>query len=242
MSSNRRFEYDKGPSLEDERPSAEDEGEADRNDGGNGTDGDGPTGSERPIAAVAPWKAGAVAGAGAFAIAVGVLYHLVATMDAVGRYGQAGPGRLVMTGLSTLANHGATIERGGEPIETAIAATGIGLATQLTALVPAVVLLAAGYLLGRHVRLETRRDGALAVGALVLTYTASTVALGAIARWTPGDPSRPDQAETIAAALDLATVVSIGRTALVFAGIGGIVATLPQLLEAGPIDLVDDGD
>lgn len=225
MSSDRRFEYEKGPRLDDERESAENDGE--RADEAESTD---PKGNERAMVTVVPWKAGAVAGASAFAVVFAVLYRLAAAMDAAGAFGvENKPSRIVIAGLLDLANHGVMIEQGGEPISRVFRATG-GLASHVTPLIPVVVLIATGYLLVRYVRLETRREAGLAVGSLVLCYAVPTAGLAAIARWTPEASGRAGQeAEPIAVAMGPSLFVAVGGTALVFAAIGAGVAALPQL-------------
>lgn len=228
MSSERRFEYDKGPDLEDEEPAAE-----------NDTDGDGSDPVDAPPRGrtqlpVPPWKAGAVSGASAFAVVFAVTYQLVGAMFAGGLFGGAEdqPSRWVTTGLVMLGSHGATIEHGEETIRGAFGFVR-GLTSHVSALVPIVVLVVAGYLLVRSVRLETRQDAGLALGSLIACYIVPTAALAALARWTPEtSPNSAQEAETIAIATDLSLIVAIGGTTITFVAIGAAIAAVPGLLAA----------
>ncbi|WP_254762493.1 hypothetical protein [Natrinema marinum] len=225
MSSDRRFEYDKGPRLEDERESDEDDADDECEEE--------PTDTRYPRQrrlAVPPWKAGAVSGIGAFVTVVAVTYQLVGAMFAGGLFSgmEDRPSRVVITGLIALGSHGAPIERGEEAIQGAYGVIR-GLTTNVTALVPAVVLLIAGYLLVRSVRLETRREAGLALGSLLLSYVVLTAGLATIGRWTPtGDR----ETETIAVAIEPSLFAAIGGTAVVFTAIGAGVAAVPRLLAA----------
>ncbi|QSX00676.1 hypothetical protein [Haloterrigena alkaliphila] len=233
MSSDRRFEYEKGPRLEEVNSS----GESESDDGADG----GADERARSVGPIPAVLAGFGAGATAFATVLAVLYQLVASMDAAGYFssGEAEPGRWVMTRLIGLANHGATLEVGGDPIESGISIRLTSrLVSHVTALIPAAVLLAAGYLLVRHVRLETRREIGLAVGSLVASYVALALVVAGTTEWTP----EGDDVETLAVATDVGTAVSITRTALVFVGIGAAIAALPRILEAAPLDLASDAD
>ncbi|WP_254521669.1 hypothetical protein [Natrinema caseinilyticum] len=229
MSSERRFEYEKGPRLEDERETDESDSEAVGDDGSD----DGPH-RERHQLVVRPWKAGAVAGVGAFTVVFAVLYQLAGAMVAGGAFGgsQDRPSRWVMTGLITLGNHGVTIEHGGETIRGGFGYVR-GLTSHVGALVPIAVLLAAGYLLVRYVRLETRREAGLAIGSLIGSYIILVTGLSTIARWTPPQAlETTEEVQTVAAGTDLGTIVSVGTTAIVFVTIGAAVAALPQLVAA----------
>lgn len=231
MSSDRRFEYDKGPDLEDEAPTAESDGDGDGDSEGEENPADA-TRRRRTRVVVPPWKAGAVSGVSAFVVVLAATYQLVGAMFAGGMFGGAEdqPSRWVVTGLVTLGSHGASIEHGDEPIRGAFRFVG-GLTSHISALVPVVVLALAGYLLVRTVRLETRRDAGLAFGSLILCYVVPTAALVAIARWTPEvDGNSAQEAETIAVAMEPSLLVAIGGTALTFAAVGAGIAALPRLL------------
>lgn len=225
MSSDRRFEYDKGPDLEDE---TEDEEPA-----------SGDSDEERPepdrrraTIPVAPWKGGLVAGSSAFVVVVAAFYQLVSALAARGAYGgsDGGPGAVVATSLTVAANHGVRILQDGEPLEDFIGLQP-GFIPYVTGLVPAVVLATAGYLLVRYVRLETRRAVGLAVGTLVASYVVLLTGLTTIAEWTPDGEDAAADAPTIAAATDLGAVVAIGTTAVAFVAVGAAVATVPRLAE-----------
>ncbi|QLG49871.1 hypothetical protein [Natrinema halophilum] len=229
MSSERRFEYEKGPSLTNEQ-------ETDDSDSEDGVDGDPDDTNqrERTRLVVQPWKAGTVSGVSAFVVVFTVLYNFVGAMVAGGLFNgpENKPSRWVVTGLMTLGNHGVTIEQGEETIQGAFG-LGRGLTSHVTALVPVVVLLTAGYLLVRHVRLETRREVGFALGSLVMSYIILLIGLAMTAQWTPEQASSTTEGgATIAAATDLGTVVSVGTTALVFVAIGATVAALPQIRAA----------
>ncbi|MXV61510.1 hypothetical protein GS429_05410 [Natronorubrum sp. JWXQ-INN-674] len=244
MSSNRRFEYDKGPRPDAEQPGDENERDADEGEGdGNENNGGGPTDSNRRVAAVEPWLAGLVSGVSAFAVVFAAAYQLAATMTATGGFAgvEDGPSRWVLAGLASLASHGVPIELDGEPIEGGFGSPyTAGLASDVTALIPVAVLLVTGYLLVRYVSLETSRDGALALGSLVTSYVVLAVGLSMITSWSPNEEAGANgEAETIAAATDLSMVVSVTGTALVFVLVGAAVAALPRLLELAPVELVD---
>ncbi|ELY84968.1 hypothetical protein [Natrinema altunense] len=227
MSQDRRFEYDKGPRLEDDATPPESDDDA--------------AGDERPTSdagdrrvTVAPWTAGSVAGVSAFAIMFAAFYQLIAAYAATGSYGQgeSGPSNWVITGLTTLANHGVTIQQGGEPID-GIGMYPVGLVPSVSALIPAVVLLAAGYVLVRYVALETRREAGLAVGALCASYIVLASGLAVLAQWTPDSGTEGMEEGTIAAATDLSLIVTVGGTVFTFALIGAGIAALPRLGPAG---------
>ncbi|MDS0476270.1 hypothetical protein [Natrinema sp. 1APR25-10V2] len=225
MSSDRRFEYDKGPQLEDERESDAGETGGDSDDGDESADERYP---RRRRVAVPPWKVGAVSGIGAFVVVVAVTYQLVGAMFAGGLFSgiEDRPSRAAITGLVALGSHGATIERGNETIQGAYGVVR-GLTTNVTALVPVVVLLVTGYLLVRIVRLETRREAGLALGSLLLSYVVLTAGLATVARWTPeggGD------VETLAVSIDPSLFAAVGGTAVVFTTIGAGIAALPRQL------------
>ncbi|WP_226004748.1 hypothetical protein [Natrinema salinisoli] len=228
MSSDRRFEYEKGPDLEDEEPITERDDDGDEDEPA----GDAPR-RGRTRFAVPPWKAGAISGASAFAVVLAATYQLVGAMFAGGMFSgvEEQPSRLVVTGLVTLGSHGATLEQDEEVIRGAFGFIR-GLTSHVSALVPIVVLVVAGYLLVRYVRLETRQEAGLALGSLVLCYVLPTAALAAIARWTPEDTGGAQEAETIAVATDLSLVATIGGTALTFVVIGAGIAAVPRLLAA----------
>ena len=238
MSSGRRLEYEKGPRLEDD---GESDAESPENERAESDSGDEPEPAGRPRANVPPWAAGLVSGTGAFAVVFAVFYQVVAAMAATGRFGGAEtePSRTVLAGLLSLANHGAVIELNGEPIETGMrTAFTVGLASHITALIPMIVLVVGGYLLVRHVRLETRREAGIAIGTCIASYVALTVVLAATSEWAPEEAPANGGPETIAVATDVTTVVAVSRTALVFVLLGAAVAALPRLLEvgAGPLE------
>ncbi|WP_247003385.1 hypothetical protein [Halosolutus gelatinilyticus] len=229
MSSNRRLEYDKGPRLDSETEDRGDDGSAPDERDESSDDG-------RYLTAVPPWAAGLVSGTSAFAIVFAVTYQIVSAMDATGALSgpEEGPSRMVLTGFVNLAGHGAVIEANGEPVRMAFSGRiSGGLTSHLTPLIPIVALLAAAYLLVRHVPLETRRDVGLALGATVTSYVVLTVGLATTAEWTPED--RPE-AETIAVAVDAATVMAVARTAIVFVAIGAALAALPRILKLESTD------
>ncbi|ELY78817.1 hypothetical protein [Natrinema pallidum] len=227
MSQNRRFEYDKGPRLEDDTtpPESDDDADADERPA--------PDAGDRRIA-VAPWKAGSVAGVSAFVIVFAAFYQLITAYAATGSYGQgdSGPSNWVIAGLTTLANHGAAIQQGGEPID-GIGMYPVGLVPSVSALIPAVVLLAAGYFLVRYVALETRREAGVAVGAFLVSYVVLAVGLAVLAQWTPGTGTEGMEEGAITAATDLSLIVTVGGTVLTFALLGAGVAALPRLRPAG---------
>lgn len=227
MSSDRRFEYETGPELETERDAAERDERTREDEQSEADDG-------RPVAVVAPWKGGTVAGVSAFGVMFAAFYQLISAFSATGGYsqGDTGPSDWVAASLASLANHGVTILQDGEPME-GFATLTLGLTPYVTGIVPAVILAVAGYLLVRYVRLESRRDAGLALGSLVASYVVLTGSLSLIARWTPEQGSGATQeTTTISAAADFGAIVAIGGTALVFAAIGAGVAALPQLLTA----------
>ncbi|WP_226482116.1 hypothetical protein [Natrinema amylolyticum] len=224
MSSNQQYET--GPSLEDEREFDESE---DGGDGGNGRNGDDPTDvprRRRRKLTVSPWKAGLVSGASALAVVYAVAYHLVSVLIATSGTGaEDEPSRWILAGFVTLGSHGAPIEQSGEPIGFAFRMDQ-GFISHVTALVPVVVLLVAGYLLVRSVRLETRADAGLALGSFGLSYLAVAIALSLLATWTPEgtDP------EPIAVPTDASLLLTIGGTVVFFVAIGAAVAAVPRLL------------
>lgn len=225
MSSNRRFEYEKGPDLEDEPVPEESDTGGDESGSNDGRDG-------RRRLTVSPWKAGALTGVSAFAVVFAVTYQLVGAMYAGGLFAGVGdkPSRLTATGLTILGSHGATIDHGDETIRGAFGAFR-GLTTHVSALVPVVVLLGAAFLLVRYVRLETHREAGRTLGSLVLCYVGSTAGLVTVARWTAeGGSGGPREPKTIAVAADPSLLVAIGGTALTFVAIGAAVAALPRLL------------
>lgn len=229
MPSERQFEYEKGPRLEDEQATT-------TNDGGD-VDDDGSDTAPRRVRnqlVVRPWKAGAVVGVSAFVVVFTVLYQLVGAMFAGGVFdgGETRPSRLAITGLVTLANHGVTLERRGETIQGAFGFIR-GLTSHVAALVPTVVLLAAGYLVVRYAHLETRREAGLALGSLVGCYVILMVGLSMTAEWSPDrDAGINEEVPTVTASTDFGTVVSIGTTAIVFVTIGAAVAALPKVVAA----------
>lgn len=235
MSSDRRFEYDTGPRVEDGL-----DGETDAADGpddGNG-DGDGPTETDGSAGIVASAAAGIGWGAGAFAVVFAAIYQVTAARLAMGGFisAETDVSQLGLTGVTMLASHGGTIEVDGEPIEGAAPATyTAGLVNDITALLPAVVLVVAGSLLVRYVALETGLEAVLGLGGLVAGYVALGLVLAPIASWTPEEG--PD-AETIAVAADLGTALGVARTALVFALVGAAIAALPRLLASSPLESV----
>jgi hypothetical protein len=228
MSSDRRFEYEKGPDLEDEPIPEESDTGGDESDSNDGRDWQG----RRLV--LSPWKAGALSGASAFVVVFAVTYQLVGAMFAGGLFAGVGdqPSRWTTTGLAILGSHGATIEHGDETIRGAFGAFR-GLVTQVTALVPVILLLAAAYVLVRYVRLETAREAGLALGSLILCYVVPTVGLVTIARWTAeGNSSGGQEPRAIAVAADPSLLVAIGGTAIAFVAIGAAVAALPRVLAA----------
>lgn len=234
MTQKKQFEYEKGPRPDENRPTVDGSDESGSPDEPDMPDPlDESSGGRGRSVVVAGLAFGAAAFAGVFAL----MYQLAAMMDVMGAFSvEEGPSRTVIAGLTNLASHGATIEVDGEPIEAGIAVTPMsGLSSHVSALIPPVVLFAAGYLLVRHVRLETRQEGALAVGSLVASYAVLTVGLATRSRWAP-EGGIDDQTETIAVATDFLTVLTVTRTALVFAVLGAGIAALPRVLEAVPIE------
>ncbi|ELY79597.1 hypothetical protein [Natrinema gari] len=227
MSQNRRFEYDKGPRLEDEATPPESDADAAEDER------PAPDAGDRRVT-VAPWTAGSVAGVSAFAIVFAVFYQLSTAYAAMGSYGQgdSDPSNWIIAGLTTLANHGVTIQQGGEPID-GFGMYPVVLVSPVSALLPAVVLLAAGYVLIRYVALETRREGGLAVGACCASYVVLASGLSVLARWTPETGTEGMEEGAITVATDLSLIVTVGGTVLTFALIGAGVAALPRLRPAG---------
>lgn len=228
MSSERRFEYDKGPRLADETERA-----SDGDDDGIDAEADGdpePSSAVAPRSTivVSPWKVGLCLGVSAFATVFAVCYQLASGLAS----GDAPPGRWVLSCFTMLGSHGATIEEGGEPIR-AISGQYLSLVSHVSVLVPIAVLALAGYLLVRYVRLETPRDVGLAVGSLVSSYVVPTLALAQFATWTPEEAAAGGSADaaTVVVPLDVSLVLTVAVATLVFAGLGGAIAGFPRLLE-----------
>lgn len=236
MSGERRLEYDKGPSLEDEERPPEESADRDTGEGGEGTE---PADDGRPSVVLAPWKAGAISGIGAFALVFVTIYQLVGAMFATGMFTRAEnePSQWVIAGLTVLGSHGATIEDSGEPIQGAYAPTGL-LTSHVSALLPIVILALVGYLTVRYVRLETSRDAGLAIGTAVASYVALATVLALLATWAPeADEFAPDaDPNTIAVAVDASMLLSTAFSVLLFVTLGAAVAALPRLLEYAPIE------
>jgi hypothetical protein len=239
MSSERRLEYDKGPSLEDDpvEPTERTESEGENADSRN------PTGrGERVLVAVAPWKAGPVAGVGAFVAVYVVMYQLASSMIAGGTFARAEnePSQWVIAGMTMLGSHGAPIEEGGEQVQGAYASMGM-LASHVSALIPLVALVVVGYLLVRYVRFETAADAGLAIGTTAVAYVVPTVVLGLFSRWSPAEtepaPGETNpEPETLAIAVDASTVISTTLSVALFVAIGAALAALPRLLESAPLE------
>lgn len=230
MSSGRRYET--GPSLEDDRASSDTDGDGTgENESNERSDG-------RRQVLVAPWKAGAASGVSAFALVFLVSFQLVGVMFAGGLFrAESQPSRWIATGWTMLASHGATVEIGEETIRGGFG-TVRSITSHVTALVPVIVLLVAGYLVVRYVRLETRREAGIALGSFSVSYLALAVGLSMVATWTPEGAD----AETISVPTDWAMLLTTAGTVVAFVAIGAAVAALPRLLEAGPFELVDDAD
>lgn len=238
MSGERRLEYDKGPSLEQDEPAGDADDRGSDEDGENRDD---PASAGRRVVICPSWMAGLVSGAGAFAAVFAVTYQLARAMTAAGSFSGAenDPSQWAITGITMLGSHGGSIEEGGEPIDVFVPQ---GFFTShVSALVPVVVLAIAGYLLVRHVRLETRVDGAVAFGAMALSYVVLAVALARVATWSPQESvtGTGDDAAVIAVATDASLVVSTGVTVLVFATLGAAIAAIPRLLEYAPLETVE---
>ncbi|MFU8867992.1 hypothetical protein [Natronococcus sp.] len=238
MSTERRLEYDKGPSLDDESP------EADPDDG-NGGDDDPERSVERgrrPTVEAPPWAVGAASGLGAFAAVFLVSYQLAGSMFGTGLFAQVEnePSRWVISSFTMLGSHGATIVEGEEAARGLYAPTGM-FASHVSALVPLVVLGLVGYLLVRYVRLETPRCAGIFVGTLTASYVVPLVALGSVTRWAPEerDPAAGEvggQPEALSIAVDASMVLSTTLSVALFVSLGAAVAALPRLLERAPIE------
>lgn len=242
MSGDRRLEFDKGPSLEDEEQDATEPTDADDEDAGQANPGDR---GGRVVIDEAPWKAGVFSGVSAFAVTFLILYQLVESLFAAGTFTQVEnePGQWVIAGFTMLGSHGATLEEGGEPMQGAFAYVG-SLVSHVSALVPIVVLVVAGYLLVRYVRLETVTAAGQAVGTMVVSYVVLTVVLGLFATWSPeetdtGPTGTGNEPETLAVAVDGSVLFSTTSSALLFVTLGGAIAALPRLLEFAPIATTD---
>ncbi|MFC4439798.1 MULTISPECIES: hypothetical protein [Natrialbaceae] len=234
MSGERRLEYDRGPSLEDEpADSAEADEPADE-----GREREERTDDGGLQFVVAPWKAGALFGASAFAVVFAVIYQLTGSRLAAGfgSLAENEPSQWALAGVSMLASHGGTIEYGGEPIQLGRQPAGV-LTSDTTALVPVVVFVLAGYLLVRYVRLETSRDAGLAIGVTIASYVALATALARLATWAPEEGEFAPEADpdVVAVAVDGSLLFSMGSSVILFVTLGAAVAALPRLLECAPI-------
>ncbi|WP_394740917.1 hypothetical protein [Natronococcus roseus] len=240
MSTERRLEYDKGPSLEDEP----------RDDDPN--DGDDPEcaveRSGRPTVEAPAWAVGVASGVIAFAAVFLMSYQLAGSMFGTGLFAQVEnePSRWVMSSFTMLGSHGAVIVEGEEAARGLYAPMGM-FASHVSALVPPLVLGVVGYLLARYVRLETLRDAGILVGTLTATYVVPLVALGTVTQWVP-EESDPDagevgaEQEVLSVAVDVSMVISTTLSVALFVSLGAAVAVLPRLLERAPIETtIDDG-
>ncbi|MFC4540680.1 hypothetical protein ACFO5R_01910 [Halosolutus amylolyticus] len=241
MSSESHLEYDTGPPLDDE---SDTESGSDRTetDAEPESPDDGET--RQPSTTVSPWVAGLCSGAGAFAIVFAVIYHLVGSMFAAGAFArmEEEPSQVAIAGLSTLGSHGASIEQGGEQIQSGFA-TYTGLTSHVTTLIPIIVLALSGYLLVRYVRLETRAEAGQVIGSMGAAYVALAMGLAQVATWTPEDEpvGATGDASQIAVPVDAGTVLTLAVTVFVFAGIGAAIAALPRWLERDRAS-ADDSD
>jgi hypothetical protein len=139
-----------------------------------------------------------------------------------------------------LSTTGGTLEYGGEPIEPEQQLPMVA-ATDFMTTVSILLLGGAGYLLVRHVRLETARDVGLAFGTATVSYVVLAVGLATLARWSPeevepapGEVNGPNH-ETLAVAVDTAMVLTATLSVALFFALGGVVAALPRLLEYAPV-------
>ncbi|WP_293032157.1 hypothetical protein [Natronococcus sp.] len=235
MSTKRRLEYDKGPSLEDESP------EDDPNDG----DGDPDRSVERdrrPTVEAPPWAVGAALGLGAFAAVFLASYQLAGSLFGTGLFAQVEnePSQWVISSFTMLGSHGAVIMEGEEAARGLHAPMGM-FASHVSALVPLLVLGLVGYLLARYVRLESLRSAGVLVGTLTATYVVPLVALGTVTQWAPeeSDPAAGEvgsEPEMLSVAVDVSMVLSTTLSVALFVSIGAAVAALPRLLERAPIE------
>jgi hypothetical protein len=245
MSTERRLEYDKGPSLEDESQGS------DRRDGPDDGDDDPDRSIERgrrPPVEAPPWAVGAASGLGAFAAVFLVSYQLAGSLFGTGLFAQVEnePSRWVVSSFTMLGSHGAVIVEGEEAARGLYAPMGM-FASHVTALVPLLVLGLVGYLLARYVRLETARSAGVLVGTLTATYVVPLVALGTVTRWAP-EESDPGAGEVgsepgmLSVAVDVSMVLSTTLSIALFVSLGAAVAALPRLLERAPIETTtEDG-
>ncbi|ELY59221.1 hypothetical protein C491_07766 [Natronococcus amylolyticus DSM 10524] len=240
MSTERRLEYDKGPSLEDEP------GDDDPNDG------DDPERtaerSGRPTVEAPAWAVGVASGVIAFAAVFLMSHQLAGSMFGTGLFTQVEnePSRWMMSSFTMLGSHGAVIVEGEEAAHGLYAPMGM-FASHVSALVPPLVLGVVGYLLARYVRLETLSDAGILVGTLTATYVVPLVALGTATQWVPeeSDPAAGEvgaEQEVLSIAVDVSMVVSTTLSVALFVSLGAAVAVLPRLLERAPIETtIEDG-
>ena len=210
----RRLDYDIGPqSATDEGASAENEEGESRTSGS--------------------LKRGLAIGTVAFFVVYAVTYQLSSAMMAVGYVEGTEPSRWILAGLAMLGSHGAPLEAGGEPVP---AEWLFGFLTPVLAVVPIVVLTAAGFVLARRVATGSRgvliRRTGTAGAAAVFAYVTLTTALARLARWTRGEANGGgliggpvnDGPITVVAPIDSSFLLTVSGTTAVFLGLGVLLA------------------
>ena len=233
----RQLEYDKGPEYDTGPAADEQENGTDSDDASSS--GDDPGRGEPGLveSASRSSRIGLGFGVGSFVAVYAVLYHVIGSMFAAGLFtgGDQEPSRWVITGISMLVSHGATMLNGEEPVQTGYSIY-TSLSSHLTALVPVVVLSIAGYLLVRTLREasieEMIRNSAIAGTICTASYVVLSVVLATISIWDLEESDTEitsvapgaNEAETIAVAVDSSLVLTTAGTVLTFTLLGGTVA------------------
>lgn len=238
MLTDRRLEYDKGPSLEDEEPA----------DPADDADGPGAPSRMSLILDDLPWKAGSVAGFGAFAIVYVVTFQLVnavyGSLTMVSEI-EIGPGTIA--GIVTLISHGARLEQGGGRFRYGIDVLFL-FAPLLVALVALLVLFTTGYALVRYVGPETARETAITAAAIVPGYALAAVGTALLATHEPGSSAEAArqntgvEAESLAVAVDSTFVLAFALVPLFAALAGAAAANRALLFETATETEADDDD
>ncbi|AHG01171.1 hypothetical protein HALLA_18735 [Halostagnicola larsenii XH-48] len=233
----RQLEYDKGPAYDTGPAVDEQEDGTDSDDASRSDDDPGRGESGLVESAGRSSRVGLGFGVGSFVAVYAVLYHLIGTMFATGLFtaGEQEPSRWVITGISMLVSHGATMLNGEEPVQTGYSIY-TSLSSHLTALVPVVVLSIAGYLLVRTLweasLEETVRNSAIAGMVCTASYVVLSVVLATISIWdlegesggTASGAAGTGEAEAITVAVDSSLVLTTAGTVLTFTLLGGAVA------------------
>lgn len=210
----RRLEYDKGPSLEDDEPA-------------NDRDDDEPSPSIG-LEGV-PWKVSSVAGVGAFAAVYAVAFQLV---NAV--YGFSPPeneleiGRATAAGLLTLGSHGATIDPAMDWFRYGLQVL-LLFAPLLVALTALVVLIGTGYAVTRYVGPDSLGETVATAACVVPGYFLAAVLTARVATHTPELPddarsSAQEEIGTLAVSVDATFVLVFVLVPLTAALVGALVA------------------